>query len=491
MPSSGSRVTPALAMFALAAAFVVAAGIWELHLLVTRLFPRITLPVAELLVLAIALPAAVIGQQLRQGRRFSLIVVYSLIFLSEFVVGTFVATGRDQILWRQQLSSDSVIRTLGLAVLGYAVLVAGYLLPSLARRGLPPGTAPARAARGDAGADFPPAYRVILFLMMALTTVFGFVQLALRIKKAGSFAAYLAIAYTMRIGTYAETDAANAWAVLASLLASGALPAAALLYIAWMRGKLSTFEKALLMALTVALIGRQLSTAFRAVVVFTLFSAFAVYDAERRIRARRLAVMGVVIVAALVGVNYVHVLLHSLTGVGGGGSFAESSMELLAPHAYLETFARMLEVRDRMVPLEGKGVLTSMLFFVPRAIWLTKLPTEEFGTGLVQAWAGFPTTYQIAISNIGELFVHFGYFGLIGMFLWGMAYRWFDGRWSRSLEWRVTLLCISAPRVFADQGMGISAFAITVLSVAMFIVPLDVASRLAGLGPLRTRVSDA
>ena len=449
---------------------------------VMDLFPRIDLVVGELMLIALLLGVGTIVQQVRAGRRYSLLVIYTAIFLSEFVVGTFVAAAKVDILWRQQLSSASIAHTLSIAVVGYVLFLVAYHVPLQAAV---PG-APREHRR--TASDFPVRYRIVLFCLMTLMTALGFVQLALRVKKAGSFAAYLAIAYTLRIGTYAETDAANAWAVLASLFASGALPAAALLFVAWMRGKLTTFEKWLFLALTVALLGRQASTAFRAVVIFTLFSVFAVYDSERRIGAKKLALLGVVILSALVGVNYLHVILHSLTGVGAVTNFADSSKELLAPHAYLETLARLIEVRDRMIPLDGKGIFTSLLFFVPRAVWLSKLPSEAFGTGLVQAWAGFPTTYQIAISNVGELFVHFGYAGLVGMLAWGLVYRWFDARWHHGLEWRVVLLCISAPRVFADEGMGISALAITVVSVACFMVSLNAATRIAGLGSHRTDV---
>ena len=77
---------------------------------------------------------------------------------------------------------------------------------------------------------------------------------------------------------------------------------------------------------------------------------------------------------------------------------------------------------------------------------------------------------------------------VVGLFLWGVVYRWFDNKWTASLEWRVALLCIAAPRVFADQGMGISAFAISITSIAGFLIPLAIFQRLVGLGAHRTRV---
>jgi hypothetical protein len=187
------------------------------------------------------------------------------------------------------------------------------------------------------------------------------------------------------------------------------------------------------------------------------------------------------ILVALVGVNYGHVLLHSLTGFGETTSFSESSQELLAPHNYLQTFATLLETHTRLDHLEGSGMLTSILFFIPRAIWTTKVPSEQYGTSLVQAWAGLPTSYQIAVTNVGELVVHFGTGGIALLALWGMMYRWLDDRWSQGLEWRAVLLCISVPRVFPDQGMGLSAFMISLVSVACFMIPLALTKRLLGV----------
>ncbi|MDB4914157.1 MAG: hypothetical protein JWM95_1801 [Gemmatimonadetes bacterium] len=443
------------------------------------LFPRMDIRIAEMLLLAIVLVVSNVAYQLHLGRRYALLNVYSGIFFSEFVVGTLVATARGDVLNKHHLSTDAVTTGLGIALGGYVILLIGYHLPSLI-----PWARPRRSsvdARPTTATDFPLRYRVVLFLMLALTIGLGFIQLAIRVQHAGGFAAYLAVAYTLRYGTYADTDASNAWAVLASLMAAGALPSAALLYVAWMRGRLSGIEKWLIALLTVVLLARQASTAFRAVVVFTLISAFAVYDSERRVGWRKLAVGGVLIVVALVGVNYVHVLLHTLTGVGTTTSFSDASEELMAPHAYLETLTTLVDARARLDPLRGEGMLTSILYFVPRAIWTSKVPSDNYGTGLVQGWAGLTTTYQMAVTNVGELFVHFGSIGLVAMLAWGLIYRWLDDRWWHGMEWRIVLLCISVPRVFPDQGMGLSAFMISLTSVAGFIIPLIIAKRLAGL----------
>jgi hypothetical protein len=444
------------------------------------LFPRMDTRIAEMLALAIAFVVANVAYQLHLGRRYALLNVYSGIFFSEFVVGTLVATARGDVLNKHHLSTDSVATGLGVALAGYVILLIGYHLPSLAPV-IRPRPRPVADANTDAMPDFPVRYRIILFAMLVVTLALGFIQLALRVQHAGGFAAYLAVAYTLRYGTYADTDAANAWAVLASLMASGALPCAALLYVAWMRGRLSGLEKWLILLLTVVLLARQASTAFRAVVVFTLISAFAVYDCERRVGWKKLAIGAALIMLALVGVNYVHVLLHTLTGFGTTTSFSDASEELMAPHAYLETLTTIIDARSRIDPLNGEGMLTSILYFVPRAVWTSKVPSDAYGTGLVQSWAGLTTTYQMAVTNVGELVVHFGAAGLVAMLPWGFIYRWLDDRWWTGLEWRIVLVCISVPRVFPDQGMGLSAFMISVTSVAGFIIPLLIARRIAGL----------
>jgi hypothetical protein len=462
-----------------AAAVVAITLLARAHSAVVYEFPRLDVRIAMLLTLAVALVAVNVAYQLHLGRRYALLNVYSGIFFSEFVVGSLVATSRGEVVNKQHLATDAVVAALSLGLAGYVILLVGYHLPSL----LPGGNPEAQRAKPAAvpGDDFPPRYRVVLFVATAVMIGLGFIQLALRIQKAGGVAQYLAIAYTLRYGTYADTDVSNAWAVLASLLAAGALPAAALLYIAWMRGKLSGLEKWLLLALTVLLLARQASTAFRAVVVFTLISAFAVYDSERRIGWRKLTVGVALIVVVLVGVNYLHVLLHALTGVGKVTDFGEASQELMAPHAYLETLSGLMDARSRLQPLEGQGMLTSILFFIPRAIWTAKVPSDQYGTGLVQDWAGLTTTYQMAVTNVGELFVHFGVIGLAALLVWGLIYRWLDDRWWHGLEWRMALLCISVPRVFPDQGMGLSAFMISITSVAWFLIPLAIAKKLAGL----------
>jgi hypothetical protein len=470
--SSGGRVAALIAVAVAAVLIIRSLGMG---------FPRMDAQIALLVLIGVVLVTINVWHQLRIGRRYALINVYSGIFLSEFIVGAFVATSSATILNKEPLSTEVVTLALGLGVGGYVMLTLGYYIPAI----FPGRTAREHAAdlraTTDGDDDFPPRYRALLFVMLGVLIALGFVQLMLRIQKAGGFAEYLAIAYTLRYGTFADTDTANAGAVLASLLAAGALPAAALLYVAWLRGRLVAVEKWLLVAMTAVLLARQASTAFRAVVVFTLISAFAVYDSERGVSTRRLLLVGATMLLILIGVNHAHVMLHTLTGMGTATTFAESIQDLLAPHGYVETLSRVLDARARLEALQGSGMLTSILFFIPRAIWTSKVPSDEYGTGLVQGWAALPTHYQMAVTNVGELFVHFGAIGLTALLFWGIAYRWLDDKWSVGLEWRVVLLCISVPRVFPDQGMGLSAFMISLASVAFFMVPLAVAKRFMGI----------
>src|SRR5213075_1907796 len=120
----------------------------------------------------------------------------------------------------------------------------------------------------------------------------------------------------------------------------------------------------------------------------------------------------------------------------------------------------------------------------------TKAPFSDSGTILVQNWAGFPDAYQIAITNVGELIAHFGYAGLIGLFVYGLLYRFLDSfRW-RSVELRIGLYCLMLPRTFADLGMGLSAVSISLFNLGVFFA-LTSALRVFSHGTRRHKTQQA
>jgi hypothetical protein len=168
--------------------------------------------------------------------------------------------------------------------------------------------------------------------------------------------------------------------------------------------------------------------------------------------------------------NFIHLYLFYLTADWDYQSFGETLTLLATPHGHFQQLAQVLNAHNSSLEsLHGLGFVESVFFFVPRVVWESKAPFNDYGTLLVQNWAGFPDAYQIAITNVGELIAHFGYIGLCGLFAYGLLYRFLDSfRW-RSVELRIGLYCLALPRTFADLGMGLSAVSISLVSLGVFI----------------------
>jgi hypothetical protein len=88
-----------------------------------------------LLVLATALVTGwVVVRQTVRGRFFSLISFYSLIFLLENVGGTLKAVYPDFFVYGSAIDSESILRTLAVALLGYLIFLLGYLIAMPSKR---------------------------------------------------------------------------------------------------------------------------------------------------------------------------------------------------------------------------------------------------------------------------------------------------------------------------------------------------------------------
>jgi len=243
-----------------------------------------------------------------------------------------------------------------------------------------------------------------------------------------------------------------------------------MLWRGWLKGKLGRPEKALVLVRLVVWMLRQWSTMFRATLFFTFASMIAIYNSEKPFKLSHFALMSVGAAVLLIVFNFIHLYLFYLTADWDYQSFGETLTLLATPHGHFQQLAQVLTAHNSSLELlHGHGFLESVFFFVPRLVWTTKAPFSDYGTMLVQNWAGFPDTYQIAITNVGELIAHFGYVGLIGLFAYGLLYRFLDSfRW-RSVELRIGLYCLMLPRTFADLGMGLSAVSISLVSLGVFI----------------------
>jgi hypothetical protein len=222
------------------------------------------------------------------------------------------------------------------------------------------------------------------------------------------------------MGTYAETEEQSVLLGFTSFLAGCAVGFVGIGILAWLKGKLSQVEKLLLTILVVVLLIRQGSSMFRSTLFFTGIALLAVYDSHRPFSARRLALFGLGSTAVLVAVNYFHQYLYFLTAEWDPQSFGQTLGNLVGPqgHFYaLDTILSLNETSDTR--LHGEGLLESIFFFIPRLVWSAKAPAEEYGTILIQAWAGLPSTYQIAVHQFGRTHCPFWLPGALGTFrLW-------------------------------------------------------------------------
>jgi hypothetical protein len=291
-----------------------------------------------------------------------------------------------------------------------------------------------------------------------------------RVSYTGGIEDYLARLYQLRFGTFAESPEENAFIAVAGVLSLCGIGFLGLAMLAWIRGQLTIWEKFTFSLLAVLLFLAFAASTFRGTMFFGIISLIAVYDSERRIGPLTLATCAGLLLCFLIALNYAHQYLYYLTAGWDYSTLTNSLHWLLAPHGHFETLAWVLDASDHTSnPLFGQGWTESILFFLPRLLWVAKAPTSDFGTLLVQSWAGLPDWYQMAITDVGELIAHFGYIGMVGMVVYGWLYARLDSFWDRTDELRCALFCILLPRVLAGAGMGLSATAISLFTLLLFL----------------------
>jgi hypothetical protein len=181
-------------------------------------------------------------------------------------------------------------------------------------------------------------------------------------------------------------------------------------------------------------------------------------------------------------VNFVHYYLYYLTAGWDQQGIVQSMSQLLAPHGHIYALAWIVSRADSGAPLlGGEGFVESLFFFVPRAVWLTKAQSMDYGTLLVQGWAGLPTWYQMAVTMVGELIAHFGLIGIAGMTLFGALYAGLDSLANRGPIEQAGLYGLLLARVLSDAGMGLSALAMTIFCLIVYFATLLCVSALARL----------
>lgn len=434
---------------------------------------------------ALVIGATVVIVQMRRGRFFTLLTLYTALFILEVPGGALKALRPD--IFPDYSANDTsnplpfVPAALVVGIAGYLVFLYGYLCVAWLARTKPGHKEEVTERFFDRW--WTPSFKVLLFFMTLFAMFAGFVQHWARIRAAGGLQFFLENAYALRAGTATAGAGETALVVMANLVAGSAVPLMLVWMFAWLRGRLSLFEKFVVVNLFALLLLRQWSTMFRTVLIFTLVAMFAAYVSERRVKLRQWVLVGGTIFAVLVAANFVHLYMYYLTAGWSRYGLAESMAQLIAPHGHVYSLSYIVDAeRAGGHHLGGKGFLESFFFFIPRAVWQTKLESTSYGTMLVQEWAGLPTHYQMAITATGEWLAHFGWLGIAGMTLFGALYARLDSFFDRGVVARAALFGIALARVLSDSGMGISAIAITIFCLAVFFGEMFVVMATVWLG---------
>ena len=423
--------------------------------------------------LGLVIGATVIAVQLHRRRMFSMLTFAAAVFVIECAGGSLKALMPEAFVEYLALNPDKVLpwmpAALVMYIIGFLLFLYGYCIVAwLLRVG--------RQHRDTVTERYftrvwTPSYRVLLVGVTLVALFAGFVQQYQRVRAAGSLSAFLATAYRHRWGTGTTDATETALVVIANLVSISAVAFAVLWIIAWLRGRLTLFEKLGVTFFLLLLFLRQWSTMYRASLIFGALSLFAASAAERRLRVKPLIIAALILGSLFVGVNFLHLYMYHLTAGWREPSLFESVSGFLAPHGHLYSLASIIRAAREETPLlDGRGMVESLFFFVPRSIWAAKLASGTYGTVLVQAWSGLPTHYQVAITTVGEFFAHFGYLGVGLMVVFGMLYGLFDSFAERSVELRAALFGILLTRVLADTGMGLSAISITLFCTVLYLL---------------------
>jgi hypothetical protein len=430
-----------------------------------------------LITISFAVPAALVVYGFKIGRPFSLISVYSAIFALE-ISGGAIKTCFQPSARGIPFETEALISAMLVACSGFGLLLIAYASTLTMRAKERSSYETSRTIPRRIGQR---KYVNGILVALALTTVIGMMQHYQRISSLGSVEEFLATAYRHRVGTMGDTATQNAVIVLANIVGNAAVAFACIGLVMWRVGALTRTQRTIFATLLVVLLLRQWATMFRSTIFFTGLALFATYAFYARFTARKYMVGAVVAVSALVAIDAVHQYMYYLTAEWERQKTGSLLLNLIAPQGHLETLTQIiLQQNEGGSTLNGQGLKESVFFFIPRIIWASKAPADEYGTLLVQTWARLPDWYQIAITNVGELTAHFGNIGVLGMLVFGVVYGLMEKKALSQFEWAIGVTSMVMPRLLVDMGMGLSAFSNTILNLFVFLVIIKVVRVIAG-----------
>lgn len=435
---------------------------------ITNLFPALTLSLYELMIFATTIPVIVLLIQIAKGQIFTLLSFYSLIFLSEYIFGALAASLYFPLPSKQMLDSQTIIKALSVAFGGYLLFLVGYSINNVFN--VPRTESHTGWFRCDTEYSYNIRYRFCLFTVALLLMGLGLVQVIQRVRAAGGIESFAQTAYQYRLGTFSEGLVQNAFITLVNMIATSTQGIIGILILLYLKRRFTPFEKFLLLGYVMLFFLIRFTKTFRAGIILSLVAFLALYNSERKLDLRKLALLVFILLIMLVVINYTHLYMYYLTAGWKYRDFVSTLGTLIAPHNHLQNLAEVLEAHSGSAqPLHGQAFLEDVFFFIPRFIWSDKAPSGEYGTGLVQRWAGLPDWYQMAITNVGELVAHFGYVGLFGMLLYGILYSYLESFSKGTIEYRSAYYCLLLPQLWPFIGMGLSSLSITLFSLAIFL----------------------
>ncbi len=432
-----------------------------------------------LAVLGTGTSLAVIIWHARKGRPITLFATYMAILVLEFGGGLIQSALGESSLQLRDCGRPLIVR---LASLG--PFCAGYIAISVMLHWRS-GPLAAREIAEELHDRVDRSVVARLWVLCAALSLCNLYPLYVKVRLAGGVSAFLDVAYSMRFGTHGEAATENMMIVAAGLLAG---PLMAVITFLTMVAAGSTrvslrswlpLGAALSLNLAIAAMhGRRIGVVIAAAI------PLMAWHLQRPIALRALMRFSCFLLLGFLCLNWLHYYRYSTTAHWEPKSFSESSMSLLAPQQHLETLAEVLNGADRSQLLGATQYAHSAAALVPRAIWLDK--PEHLGSLAVQGWAGLPTHFQMAVTDVGEAVACMGYAGMATIALWGILYSMLDCLMYSSMVGRAVVVGICVTRVLTDQGMGVSALSNSMVcaSIATLLLWMVVPRRLTSAATL-------
>jgi len=419
---------------------------------------------------ATMLPLSIIVQRIQTGKAFTVLTIYSALYLFECLGGVIASTqpilaGRYDII-----SANQLTQVVGVYFSGYVLFLAGYYIYFrwyTARRNLNDSDSkpPMDTLLGPTLS--PQGWRY-LFSILSLSVSLKLVQIYQRIMAAGGLESYFDNMYSYRFGTFADDATTNAFVVLANLLGGLALSLAGMGLLKTLNENISRVKRIILYGAVTIIVLFALASTFRSTFFFTILALLGLYNHVRPFDTAKIMKYSVLMFIVLVSVNFYHSYMYYATAGWEYRSFLSAQSSLLAPQSHLHTLSVVMNTAMHAPFLYGEGLLDTIFFFIPRFLWLDK--SDLCSTLLIQFWAGIPHWYQMAPTSVGELIAHFGYAGMIGMLFFGLIHGFLETLRFRSTPMQAGFYCVVLPRLLVHLGMGIGAVSLTLFQLALLYI---------------------